>query len=158
MKEGVAREEETMDMSRRMGHGIPRYYYLLTPAFILLDYVVGINIRVAALDAMPGCKNLYYGFCVLCGVVVFVLPAASAVVAFVESTTLLFLTVPAVFRPLAANIEQFADLEADWEMAGTFPLEGMLNLLMAAAIAVLAFHMSLSALGKSGGPAGRDAT
>ncbi|NLZ04909.1 MAG: hypothetical protein GXY19_07035, partial [Phycisphaerae bacterium] len=48
-----------MDMSRRMGHGIPRYYYLLTPAFILLDYVVGINIRVAALDAMPGCKNLY---------------------------------------------------------------------------------------------------
>ena len=100
-----------------MGHGIPRYYYLLTPAFILLDYVVGINIRVAALDAMPGCKNLYYGFCVLCGVVVFVLPAASAVVAFVESTTLLFLTVPAVFRPLAANIEQFAELEADWELS-----------------------------------------
>jgi len=132
-------------------------YYLITPAFILLDYVVGINIRVAALDAMPGCKNLYYGFCVLCGVLVLVLPQASAVVAFAESTILLFLTVPAVFRPLAANLERFADLDADWQAAQAFQLEGALNLLMAAAIAVLAFRMSLAALGDRGGPAGRDA-
>ena len=138
-------------MTRRVGHAIPRYYYLLTPAFIVLDYV-------AALDAMPGCKNLYYGFCVLCGMVVFVLPAASAVVAFAESTILLFLTVPAVFRPLAGNLERFADLDADWQMAEALPLEGTLNLLMAAAIAVLAFHMSLSALAKSNDPAGRDVT
>lgn len=147
-----------MNMTKRVGHAIPRFYYLVTPAFILLDYLAGINIRVAALDAMPGCKNLYYGFCVLCGVLVLVLPAASAVVAFVESTILLFLTVPEVFRPLAANLERFADLDADWQMTEAFPLEGMLNLLMVAAIAVLAFHMSLSALAKSGGPAGRDAT
>ncbi|MDI6451357.1 hypothetical protein [Anaerobaca lacustris] len=142
-------------MTGRVGHTIPRYYYLLTPAFILLDYVVGINIRVAVLDATPVYKNLYYGFCVLCGVVVLVLPRASAVVAFVESTILIFLTVPGVFRPLVENVERFADLNADWQMAGALPLEGMLNLLMAAAIAVLAFHLSLSALANRGGPAGR---
>jgi len=144
-------------MTRRVGHGIPRFYYLVTPAFILLDYLAGINIRVAALDAMPVYKNLYYGFCVLCGVLVLVLPAASPVVAFVESTILIFLTVPGVFRPLVENIERFGDLDADWRMAETLSLEGTLNLLMAAAIAVLAFHMSLSALADRNGSADRDA-
>lgn len=146
-----------MDVSRRVGRAIPRLYYLVTPAFILLDYLAGINIRVAALDAMPVYKNLYYGLCVLCGVLVLVLPAASAVVAFVESTILIFLTVPAVFRPLVENVEQFADLDADWQAAQAFQLEGAMNLLMAAAIAVLAFRMSLAALAKSDTPAGRDA-
>ncbi len=147
-----------MDVNRRVGRAIPRLYYLITPAFILLDYVVGIDIRVAALDAMPVYKSLYYGFCVLCGVLVLVLPAASAVVAFVESTIIIFLTVPAVFRPLVENVERFADLDADWQAGHAFQLEGALNLLMAAAIAVLAFRMSLAALAKSDGPAGRDAT
>lgn len=147
-----------MDTTKRLGYGIPRLYYLLTPAFILLDYVVGINIRVAVLDATPGYKNLYYGLCVLCGVVVFVLPRASVVVAFVESTILIFLTVPVVFRPLVENIERFGDLDADWHAAQVLPLEGTLNLLMAATIAVLAFRMSLSALAKPNGPAGRNAT
>ncbi len=68
-------------MNKGLGHTIPRSYYLLTPAFILLDYAVGVNVRAAALDAMPLYKNLYYGFCILCGVVVFVWPLASAVVA-----------------------------------------------------------------------------
>lgn len=145
-----------MDMTTRVGHAIPRLYYLVTPAFILLDYLAGINIRVAALDAMPVYKNLYYGLCVLCGVVVFVLPAASAVVAFVESTIVIFLTVPAVFRPLVENVERFADLDADWQAAGAFQVEGTLNLLMAAVIAVLAFRMSLSALAGCNGPVDPD--
>ncbi len=56
------------------GHTIPRIYYYLTPAFISLDYFGVANIRVAVLDSMPVYKNLYYGFCVACGIVVFFLP------------------------------------------------------------------------------------
>ena len=60
---------------------IASLYYYATPVFILLDYFGGVNVRVAVLDAMPLYKNLYYGFCILCGVGVYALPRLTPVVA-----------------------------------------------------------------------------
>ncbi len=48
-------------MSALVRYSIPRLYYLVTLAFILLDYCGGISVRVAVLDNMPVYKNLYQG-------------------------------------------------------------------------------------------------
>jgi len=58
-----------------------RWYFYITPLFILLDLIFGINVRVSALETMPLYKNLYYGFCILCGVCMYIIPRYSAVVA-----------------------------------------------------------------------------
>ncbi len=143
----------------RVGHAIPRFYYLLTPAFILLDYAVGVNVRTAALDAMPLYKNLYYGFCILCGIVVFVLPRASAAVALVESSIMVLLTAVSAFLPVLASFKHVIDLGGDWERAETIGIEGAANLLMSGSIAIVAFHLNLAVMaGRTGQPNGDDVT
>ncbi len=135
-------------MNTQIRRTIPRFYYLMTPAFILLDYLLGVNIRAAALDAFPLYKNVYYGFCILCGIVVFVLPQASAIVALVESVIIIFITMLSVLQPLLENLEQAAELTGDWKAAEAFHFEGTMNLLMAATITVIAFRTSLADLAK----------
>ena len=48
-------------MSTYNRYFIAKWYYYATPLFILLDYFLGINVRVSALDAMPFYKYAYYG-------------------------------------------------------------------------------------------------
>jgi len=98
-------------------YSIPRLYYFVTPAFILLDYVWGINVRVAVLDEMPLYKNLYYGLCILCGVIVFVRPRLSALVALAESSVILLLTLVGVFWPYV-QIAMLPEEEFDAALAG----------------------------------------
>ncbi len=133
-------------MERPTLRTIPRLYYLMTPAFILLDYAAGVNVRTAALDGMPLQKNLYYGFCVLCGVIVFVAPRASAVVAIFESIIIVLITMLSMLRPIIEALEQVANLEGDWRAAETIGFEGGTNVLMATMIAVIAFRSALAAV------------
>ena len=80
-------------------HSITSLYYYITPLFVVFDYLGGINIRVAVLDSMPFYKNLYYGFCILCGIGMFALPRYTPLVALFESTINILLIVLAVFIP-----------------------------------------------------------
>jgi len=115
-------------------------YYLITPVFILLDYCGGINVRVAVLDDMPVYKNLYYGFCVLCGVVVYLLPQWSAVVALFESPVNLVITILGVILPYVERIKQSDDiLTTGWKPTLGLSTEYVTNLLLAAGIATFAF-------------------
>ena len=123
------------------GHVIPRFYYYLTPAFILLDYVGVANIRVAVLDSMPLYKKLYYGFCVLCGVIVFVRPAFSSVVGLFESSVNVLMTVLVLYMPYIRFISETDDiLTADMPEVAGVAAPQMLNLLMACGIAVISFR------------------
>ena len=123
------------------GHVIPRFYYYLTPAFILLDYVGVANIRVAVLDSTPLYKNLYYGFCVLCGVIVFVRPAFSSVVGLFESSINILMTVLVLYMPYIRFLNETDDiLTADMPAVAGVQTPQILNLLMAGAIAVIGFR------------------
>jgi hypothetical protein len=42
------------------------WYYGATVFFLLLDYVFGLNVRLAFLDALPAAKLAYYGICFFC--------------------------------------------------------------------------------------------
>ncbi len=132
-----------MEPTRR--YAIPRWYYVMTPVFIVLDYVLGLNIRTAALDAVPGHKSLYYSFCVLCGVVVLVRPRVSMVVATVESTIILYLTLVSLLMPYLV-VTRSADLGGDWSLVGAFDLSTAINLVIVGIIAILAFRANVKAL------------
>jgi hypothetical protein len=42
------------------------WYYAGTAFFLLLDYGLGINVRVAFLDQLPTARVAYYGICFAC--------------------------------------------------------------------------------------------
>ena len=134
-------------MDERVRYSVPRLYYLVTPAFILLDYFGGISVRVAVLDGMPVYKNLYYGFCVLCGVAVYFLPEYSAIVALFESPVNLLITILGIVLPYFERLKQFDDiLSTNWTPVPDFSTQYVTNLLLAAGISSLAFLHANKAL------------
>lgn len=132
-------------------HSITSLYYYITPLFIAFDYLIGINVRVAVLDAMPLYKNLYYGFCILCGIGMFALPRCTPIVALFESSFNILLIVLAVFLPYIQTVVQFDNiLDANWQAASVFTIPYVVNLILAGTVATIAFHGSLRALGVRG--------
>jgi hypothetical protein len=127
---------------------IPKLYYYITPLFIFLDYVGGISIRVTVFDSMPQYKKLYYGFCILCGVFIYVVPKLTPVVALFESSINFLITVIAVFMPYINFITK-----TDYFMTAVLPTVAgfdtphIVNILLAGAIAILGFHGSIQMLG-----------
>ncbi len=131
-----------------MRYSIPRLYYLVTPAFIVLDYWAGVSVRVAVLDGLPTYKNLYYGFCVLCGVLVYLLPASSAVVALVESSINILLTVLSVFLLYVHTLMSYDALTQPSNPMPVFDTSYGINLLLSGGIAIIAFKESSEALSR----------
>ena len=125
-------------------HFIPRWYYYATPLFILLDYLAGINVRVAALDSMPLYKNAYYGFCILCGLCIYILPKYSPIVALFESGINFMMTILLLFLPYAILISNTEDvLSQDWSLPQMFTAQRIVNLTLAGFVAVFAFRASI---------------
>lgn len=143
-------------MGRLVRYSIPRLYYLVTPAFILLDYAGGINVRVAVLDHLPVYKNLYYGFCLLCGVAVYFLPEYAAVVALFESPVNLLIAILGLVLPYFERLQHLDDiLSADWSPAPDFSAAYLTNLVLAAGISAFAFLQANRALSNRFEAAGR---
>jgi hypothetical protein len=127
---------------------IAKLYYYVTPVFVLLDYLAGVNVRVAVLDSMPLHKSLYYGFCVVCAVSMYAAPRYTAVVALFESAINFSMTTTGLFVPYARHIAYTDDvLNADWELANVFTTPRIVNLILAGVVAILVFKGSLRTLG-----------
>lgn len=62
-----------------------KIYYAGTAVFLLLDYVLDINIRVAFLDSWPGWRALYYVLCFGCFAMIVWRPALTTLVTCFES-------------------------------------------------------------------------
>lgn len=135
-------------MSIDTRHSIARLYYYVTPLFVLLDYLAGVNVRVAVLDSMPLHKNLYYGFCVVCAVSMYAAPRYTAVVALFESAINFMMTIVSLFLPYARYVTYTDNvLDADLGIASVFTIPRTVNLILAGAIAILVFKGSLRTLG-----------
>jgi hypothetical protein len=130
-------------MRKSKRHFIPKWYYYATPLFILLDYLLGINIRVSALDAMPLYKYAYYGFCILCGVCIFILPRYSPIVALLESGINILMMILLWFLPYVRCIMQDDILGEGWQSMEALNLKHVFNILIAGVVAVSAFRASL---------------
>ena len=121
-----------------------RWYFYITPLFILLDYILGLNVRISALDSMPAYKNLYYGFCILCGIGTFIVPRYSAIVALFESSINFLMIVLGVFLPYVRNVLYVDDiLNADFKaMEEAIKVEPMVNLVIVGSCVILTFKTS----------------
>ena len=140
-------------MITRGRYSIASLYYYGTPVFILLDYFGGVSIRATVLDSMPFYKNLYYGFCILCGVGAFTLPWLTPLVALLESSVNFLMTVLAVFLPYFRFITETQDiLTAPLPTMAGVDAPHIANILLSGTIAILSFHGSLRMMSAANRP------
>jgi hypothetical protein len=131
-----------------------RWYFYITPLFILLDYILGINVRVSALETMPTYKNLYYGFCILCGICMYIIPRYSAIVALFESSINIIMLVLGIFLPYIRTITALMDdvLGADFTaLAESLKVQPMVNLAIVGFCLILTFRKSIETIAESFG-------
>lgn len=72
-----------------MGRGLLLGYYALTLLFAGLDFLAGLNVRLAFLDGQPGLRVGYYVGLILCFLAMWRLPVWSRIIAVVESMIVL---------------------------------------------------------------------
>ncbi len=119
------------------------WYYAATVLFLVLDYALGINIRIAFLDAMPAARLGYYGFCFACLGLIVLRPAWATLVGTFESlVTLIALILGMGLRVLVPNDAIFA------ENAGFVTVQEMINFLISGSIAYLSWVKGLRQLVK----------
>ena len=132
-------------MNKSAGNLVPRLYYAVTLLFILLDYACHINVRVAILDDELLYKSLYYGFCILCGFIIYLVPRYSSVVALLESIIVIFMTVLGLLIPYIRILSQMDDiLNADFKYV--IDESYIINISMAGIIAIFTLRKSLDEL------------
>ncbi|MFB0551963.1 MAG: hypothetical protein ACETWQ_01510 [Phycisphaerae bacterium] len=111
------------------------------------------NVRVSALDSMPVYKNLYYGFCILCGVCMYFVPRYSAVVTLFESIINFGMIVFSIFMPYIKNMIYAEDiLNADFKaMEEAINAQSIVNLVIVGSFVVLTFQKSIQTIQESFG-------
>jgi hypothetical protein len=105
------------------------YYLLATPGFMLLDYVVGANIRVAFLDGHPGLRAGYYAIALACGAVVLARPRLAPVVGVTESAANIGFLIIGVF---VAYLGMLDDAGGPGDIANPFTQRAIVNLVISA--------------------------
>jgi len=131
-------------MKRHNRYFIAKWYYYATPLFILLDYLLGINVRVSALDTMPFHKNAYYGFCILCGLCIYISPRFSPLVALLESAINYILMILLLLMPYIRCLMQEDIIGEGWQNVEMLTVQQITNLLIAALVAAYAFKASIN--------------
>lgn len=105
------------------------YYLLATPIFVLLDYVVGANIRVAFLDGHPGLRALYYAIALACGAVVLARPRLAPLVGVTESAVNIGFLIIGVF---VAYLGMLDDAGGPGDIVNPFTQRAIVNLVISA--------------------------
>jgi len=140
-------------MSFGFRNSVARWYFYITPLFILLDYFGGVSVRVSALDSVPLYKNLYYGFCILCGICMYIIPRYSAVLALFESSINFMMIVLGIFLPYVQNILYVDDiLNADFmAMEASLNAQPIVNLVIVGSCVILTFRKSIETIAEGFG-------
>ena len=81
------------DASAYAGSRLLRAYYAATLLFVVLDYFLDINVRLAFLDAWPEARALYYLLCFACLVLMLWRPPLGAWIGAIESALSLSLLI-----------------------------------------------------------------
>ena len=112
-----------------------RSYYLSTPLFVLADSLLGLDFRISGLH-VPGQRFAYYGFCMLCALLLWFRPRLSPLVGMGESSVNLTILMVSVMLPILRP-----ELDAAGDYAG---LQGMniLNFILTGGVLLTAFYLA----------------
>lgn len=117
------------------------WYYGATVVFLLLDYVVGINVRVAFLEPLPAARAAYYAICFACLGLMIWRPDWTVLIGTFESlVTLVALIFSMALRVIVPTDAIFV------ENASFVTPQEMINFLIAGSVAYLAWVRGLKAL------------
>lgn len=121
------------------------YYYAATIVFVLLDYLLHINVRVAFLQDWPVWRAFYYVFCFACFGLMMWRPGWSAWIATFES----LLTLSLLIVNMGARVIIVTDEMIETGRGGVTMSE-LINFMIVSTAAYVAYTRGASALrGKS---------
>ena len=117
------------------------WYYAATLVFLLLDYVGGVNVRVAFLDTLPTARMAYYGICLVCFGLMVWRPAWTTLIGTFESlVTMIALIFGMAIRVMVPNDAIFS------ENAAIVSTEQLVYFVLAGAIAYFAWVKGIKSL------------
>ena len=117
------------------------WYYAGTILFLLLDYGMGVNVRVAFLESMPSARAAYYGICFVCFGLMIWRPAWTTIIGTFESlVTLIALIFGMGVRVMVPNDAIFE------ENAVIVTGQEVMNFVIAGSMAYLAWVRGLKEL------------
>jgi hypothetical protein len=120
---------------------ILRWYYAATVLFLLLDYGLSVNVRIAFLDPFPAARMGYYLVCFACFALMLWRPAWTTLVGTLESlVTLVALIFSMAVRVMIPNDAIFE------ENVGFVTVQEIINFLIAGFIAYYSWTTGLKRL------------
>jgi hypothetical protein len=120
-----------------------RLYYLATPAFLLADWLWGVNVRVAFLDSWPAARYVYYAVCCVLGLAAWRRPAIAGAVGVAESGANIALLILSVYAWYWGALDALAAETASVPAVGTAEL---INFVLAAAMAAASYTVQRARL------------
>ena len=119
-------------------------YYAATLVFVVLDYLLGVNVRIAFLEPWPLAKLAYYGLCFACLLLMIWKPGWAVVTAAIESlAAVVALTVAMALRVMIVTDEMV-------EMGTGFVThEEIVNYLISGSVAYFAWYRAVQGLKSS---------
>ncbi len=117
------------------------WYYAATALFLLLDYGLGINVRVAFLDSLPTARVAYYGICFACLALMLWRPGWTTLIGTFESlVTLIALIFSMAIRVMIPNDAIFE------ENAAFVSIQEVFNFLISGSMAYYSWTKGLKQL------------
>jgi len=119
------------------------WYYGATVVFLLLDYFMGINVRVAFLEPLPAARAAYYAICFICLGLMIWRPGWTVLIGTFESLVMLVALIFGMgLRVLVPTDAIFA------ENASFVTMQEVVNFIIAGSVAYLAWVRGLKELTK----------
>lgn len=118
-----------------------RVYYAATAVFLLLDYVAGVNVRLAFLEPWPKWRFLYYLLCFGLLAIIFWRPALTNLATTVES----LITLSALILSMGTRAISMSAAVLDGGR-GIITMEEIINFVIAGGAAWLGWYRGARAL------------
>ncbi len=127
-------------MNRYDAATLLRVYYAATAVFLVLDFAVGVNVRLAFLADLPVLRVAWYAVCFGCFALMVWRPGWSEVIGAFES----LVTLVALIIGVGMQVLLSADRAIDGQQV--LNLQHVINFLLAGGIAYIAWFRGITAL------------
>ncbi len=135
---------KTSDASAFTSANLLRIYYAGTLLFVILDYFMNINVRLAFLQAWPEMRALYYLLCFACLGLMIWRPAWSLWIGTIESMLALSLLIVTMGVRVTTMSEQMLT-------AGPVTMSEIINFMIVSFVAWFAYSRGMAAIKKESG-------
>lgn len=114
-----------------------KYYYLLTPVFVLADIVFGVNLRISIPGGPEAIEYSYYAVCFISAFFVFKTALSAAIFSLAECVINILLLALSVMWPIIMLGHQ---VSSEAPSTFTFGMPELIHFIIAGGVLIYAFH------------------